>query len=107
VLYHWKKQYSRASSTTTHREGALKGRIEKLERFGGEAHLENEFLKRGLQHKSQPVLRKREIVGSLQHIIRYIHRGCGLMKLARSSFYYKPKSRSPERMKAETDRETN
>jgi len=25
------------------------------------------------------------------------------MKLARSSFYYKPKSRSPERMKAETD----
>ena len=25
------------------------------------------------------------------------------MKLARSSFYYKPKSRSPERMEAETD----
>ncbi len=40
---------------------------------------------------------------SLKYIIRYIRWGCGLMKLPRSSFYYKPKSQSPERMEAEAD----
>jgi transposase-like protein len=48
VLYHWKRQYSRGkfnNEPTT--EGALQDRIEKLE---GKLTLENEFLKRGLQH---------------------------------------------------------
>jgi len=51
VLYHWKKQYSRGkfnNEPTT--EGALKDRIEKLERLVGKLTLENEFLKRGLEH---------------------------------------------------------
>ena len=51
LLYHWKRQYSRGkfnNEPTT--EAALKDRIEKLERLVGKLTLENEFLKRGLQH---------------------------------------------------------
>jgi transposase len=51
LLYHWKQQYSRGklnNEPTT--EGVLRDRIEKLERLVGRLTLENEFLKRGLQH---------------------------------------------------------
>ena len=51
VLYHWKKQYSRGKfNNEPTEEGALKDRIEKLERLVGRLTLENEFLKKGLQH---------------------------------------------------------
>jgi len=51
VLYHWKKQYSRGKfNNEPTEEGALQDRIEKLERLVGKLTLENEFLKRGLQH---------------------------------------------------------
>jgi len=51
LLYHWKKQYSRGKfNNEPTEEGALKDRIEKLERLVGKLALENEFLKRGLQH---------------------------------------------------------
>jgi transposase len=51
VLYHWKKQYSRGKfNNEPTEEGALKDRIEKLERLVGRLTLENEFLKRGLQN---------------------------------------------------------
>jgi len=51
VLYHWKKQYSRGKfNNEPTEEAALKDRIEKLERLVGKLTLENEFLKRGLQH---------------------------------------------------------
>lgn len=51
LLYHWKKQYSRGKlNDEPTAEGALKDRIEKLERLVGRLTLENEFLKRGLQH---------------------------------------------------------
>jgi transposase len=51
VLYHWKKQYSRGKfNNEPTEEGALKDRIEKLERLVGKLTLENEFLKKGLQH---------------------------------------------------------
>ena len=51
VLYHWKKQYTRGKfNNEPTEEGALKDRIEKLERLVGKLTLENEFLKRGLQH---------------------------------------------------------
>jgi transposase len=51
VLYHWKKQYSRGKFNNEPTEqGALQDRIEKLERLVGKLTLENEFLKRGLQH---------------------------------------------------------
>jgi transposase-like protein len=56
VLYHWKKQYvqGRFNNEPTE-EGALKDRIEKLERLVGKLTLENEFLKKGLQYSlSQP-----------------------------------------------------
>ena len=50
LLYHWKKQYSRGKfNNEPTEEGALKDRIEKLERLAGKLTLENEFLKRGLQ----------------------------------------------------------
>jgi len=56
ILHHWKKQYSRGKfNNEPTEEGALKDRIEKLERLVGKLTLENEFLKRGLQHSlSQP-----------------------------------------------------
>jgi len=51
VLYHWKEQYSRGKfNNEPTEEGALKDRIEKLERLVGKLTLENEFLKKGLQH---------------------------------------------------------
>ena len=51
LLYHWKRQYSRGRfSNEPTEEAALKDRIEKLERLVGRLTLENEFLKRGLQH---------------------------------------------------------
>ena len=51
VLYHWKKQYSRGKfDNEPTDEGALKDRIEQLERLVGRLTLENEFLKKGLQH---------------------------------------------------------
>jgi transposase InsO family protein len=49
------------------------------------------------------VSKKREIVTRWKHLVRYIRRGCGLMKLAPSSFYYKPGGKAPERMRAEAD----
>ena len=51
ILYHWKRQYSRGKfNNEPTEESALKDRIEKLERLVGKLTLENEFLKRGLQH---------------------------------------------------------
>ncbi len=51
LLYHWKRQYSRGKfNNEPTEEGALKDRIEKLERLVGRLTLENEFLKKGLQH---------------------------------------------------------
>ena len=50
LLYHWKKQYGRGKfDNEPTEEGALKDRIEKLERLVGKLTLENEFLKKGLQ----------------------------------------------------------
>jgi len=50
LLYHWKKQYSRGRfNNEPTEEGALRDRIEKLERLVGKLTLENEVLKRGLQ----------------------------------------------------------
>jgi len=51
LLYHWKKQYSRGKfNNEPTEEAALKDRVEQLERLVGRLTLENEFLKRGLQH---------------------------------------------------------
>jgi transposase len=51
LLYHWRKQYSRGKfNNEPTEEGALKDRIEQLERLVGRLTLENEFLKKGLQH---------------------------------------------------------
>ena len=51
LLYHWKKQYSLGKfNNEPIEEAALKDRIEKLERLVGRLTLENEFLKKGLQH---------------------------------------------------------
>ena len=104
VLYHWKKQYSRGKFNNESTEkGALKDRIEKLERLAGKLTLENELLKKGLQHnlsQSQRNGRNRRLSQTHHQIYPP---GCGLMKVPRSSFYYKPKSQSLERMEAEAD----
>lgn len=50
LLYHWKEQYSRGRfNNEPTQEGALRDRIEKLERLVGRLTLENEVLKKGLQ----------------------------------------------------------
>jgi len=56
LLYHWKRQYSKGKfNNEPTEEGALRDRIEKLERLVGKLTLENEFLKKGLQHSlNQP-----------------------------------------------------
>lgn len=66
VLYHWKKQYVRGKfNNEPTEEGALKDRIEKLERLVGKLTLENEFLKKGLQHSlSQPQRNGKSSAGS-------------------------------------------
>jgi transposase-like protein len=51
LLDHWKKQYSRGKfNNEPTEEGALRDRIEKLERLVGKLTLENELLKKGLQY---------------------------------------------------------
>jgi transposase-like protein len=51
LLYHWKRQYSKGKfNNEPTADGALRDRIEKLERLVGRLTLENEFLKKGLQH---------------------------------------------------------
>jgi transposase len=51
LLCHWKRQYGRGRfNNEPTAEGALKDRIEKLERLVGRLTLENEFLKKGLEH---------------------------------------------------------
>jgi transposase len=51
LLYHWKRQYSRGKfNNEPTEEGVLRDRVEKLERLVGKLTLENELLKRGLQH---------------------------------------------------------
>jgi transposase len=58
LLYHWKKQYSLGKfNNEPIEEAALKDRIEKLERLVGKLTLENEFLKKGLQHSLNQPLR--------------------------------------------------
>jgi transposase len=53
LLYHWKKQYSRGKfNNEPIEEGALKDRVEKLERLVGRLTLENELLKKGLQYRA-------------------------------------------------------
>ena len=60
LLYHWKRQYSRGKfNNEPTEEGALKDRIEKLERLVGRLTLENEFLKKGLQHSLSQSQRNR------------------------------------------------
>lgn len=51
VLFHWKKQYCLGKfNNEPTEEAALKERITQLERLVGRLTLENEFLKKGLQH---------------------------------------------------------
>jgi transposase-like protein len=66
LLYYWKRQYSRGKFNNEPTEqAALKDRIEKLERLVGRLTLENEFLKRGLQHSlNQSVRNGKSSAGS-------------------------------------------
>jgi transposase len=64
LLYHWKEQYSRGKfNNEPTEEGALKERIEKLERLVGKLTLENEVLKRGLQSSLKQLPRNGKSLG--------------------------------------------
>jgi transposase-like protein len=65
LLYHWKKQYSLGKfNNEPIEEAALKDRIEKLERLVGKLTLENEFLKKGLQHSLNQSPRNGKLSGN-------------------------------------------
>jgi transposase-like protein len=66
LLYHWKRQYSKGKfNNEPTAEGALRDRVEKLERLVGKLTLENEFLKKGLQHSiNQSPRNGKSFVGS-------------------------------------------
>jgi transposase len=66
LLYHWKRQYSKGKfNNEPTAEGALRDRVEKLERLVGKLTLENEFLKKGLQNSiSQSLRNGKSFVGS-------------------------------------------
>ena len=65
LLYHWKKQYSLGKfNNEPIEEAALKDRIEKLERLVGKLTLENEFLKKGLQHSLSQSPRNGKLSGN-------------------------------------------
>jgi transposase len=50
LIYHWERQYSKGKfNNEPTEEGALRDRVEKLERLIGKLTLENEFLRRGLK----------------------------------------------------------
>lgn len=51
LVYHWKKQYAKGKlNNEPDQEEALLDRINKLEQMLGKLTLENEFLKKALQH---------------------------------------------------------
>src|SRR4030042_4751169 len=51
LLYHWKKQYSLGKfNNEPIQEAAFQERVEQLERLVGKLTLENDFLKKALQH---------------------------------------------------------
>ncbi len=78
-------------------------RIEKLERLVGRLTLESEFLKRGLQNSLKQVGRNGESSrdGNASSAVSGV--GCRLMNIAGSSFYYKPRAKSRDQMKAEAE----
>jgi len=104
LLYHWKEQYScgRFNNEPT-QEAALRDRIEKLERLVGKLTLKNEVLKRGLQSSLSRSQRNGKSSGYGGCLGVAVLWGCRMMRLARSSFYHKPKDKSPEEMQKEAD----
>ena len=51
LLYNWKERYSRGKfNNEPSEDGALRDRVEKLERLAGKLTLENEVLKKELQN---------------------------------------------------------
>jgi len=103
LLYHWKNQYARGKlNNEPTEEAALWNRISQLEQMLGKLTLENEFLKRLCRAPSRN-REKREFIHLHQGLIPSIQRGCELMKISRSTFYYRGKEKSFEQLKAETD----
>ena len=102
-LYHWKKQYARGKlNNEPTQEETLLDRINKLEQMLGKLTLENEFLKKALQNtlKEQE---KDKFIATDRSLVENVRRGCELMKIARSTFYHKPKEKSLEQLKEEMD----
>jgi hypothetical protein len=63
---------------------ALEERVRQLEQLAGKLTLENEFLKKLFSKVSN------------RHLVQRIQRGCEVMNLPRSTYYYKPKENKPD-----------
>ncbi len=99
LLYHWRRQYLKNSfEADSAREVAQEERIRLLEQALEKAHLEVEFFIKSSASELRTVPEKRKFITDNRNFIETLTRGCELMNLPRSSYYYKPKLReiSPE-----------
>jgi hypothetical protein len=59
--------------------------------------------RKGVSAQAQPAGQKRKIVKQHGSELKYVSKGCALMELARSSFYYQPNESVPTMVKADLD----
>ena len=76
-------------------ETGYREKIEKLEQMVGRQAMEIEFLKKAIEYVHVSSKEKRAFIKEHGQFIDSTRRGCKLMKIAPSTYYYKPK-RSPE-----------
>lgn len=91
------------NSITAYPGGSSSGQSGEAGAVGRQADARERVPKKGVTEQPQPVPKKREIVACFKHLISNIRRGCQLMNIARSTFYYKGKTRSSYQVKAEAD----
>ena len=97
LFYHWKDQYTKGRfDNPPTQEAALEERVRQLEQLVGKLTLENEFLKKAVQRGLCTAEEKRQFIAEHRPLVESIERGCELMKLPRSTYYYKSKNKPDE-----------
>ncbi len=102
LVLHWKKRYEEGGLTDgpSGNEKELRSRVEQLERMVGADDGERSFKKgRGVHRAAE----KREFVAHHGEEFGSIQRGCEVMGLGRSTYYYQSKAASVEDRKEEAD----
>ena len=90
LLYHWKKQYAKGSfGNEPTKEAALKERVRQLD-------LRERVFKKSSAPKPRTREEKRKFIANHQCLLESVERGCILMDLPRSSYYYRPQTKGPD-----------